>query len=44
MVTIVVEGVQGYSGSMPPRGGNPDLSDDQIREAVEYMVDQLNPK
>jgi len=41
MVTIVIDGVQGYSGAMPPRGGNPNLSDDQIREAVQYMVDQL---
>lgn len=41
MVTIVIEGVQGYSGAMPPRGGNPDLSDEQIRAAVQYMLDQL---
>ena len=41
MVTLVIEGVQGYSGAMPPRGGNPKLSDEQIREAVQYMVDQL---
>ena len=41
MVTSVVEGVQGYSEAMPPRGGNPDLSDEQIREAVQYMLDQL---
>lgn len=41
MVTIVVDGVQGYSGTMPPRGGNPDLSDEQIRMAVQYMLDQL---
>ncbi len=41
MVTIVIEGVQGYSGAMPPRGGNPNLSDEQIREAVQYMLDQL---
>jgi cytochrome c5 len=41
MVTTVIEGVQGYSGAMPPRGGNPSLSDDQIRSAVQYMVDRL---
>jgi len=41
MVTIVIEGVQGYSGAMPPRGGNPNLSDEQIRAAVQYMLDQL---
>ena len=41
MVTIVVEGVQGYSGEMPSRGGNPNLGDGQIREAVQYMLDHL---
>jgi cytochrome c5 len=41
MVTIVIEGVQGYSGVMPPRGGNRNLNDEQIREAVQYMLDQL---
>lgn len=41
MVTIVIEGVQGYSGAMPPRGGNPNLSDEQIRTTVQYMLDQL---
>ena len=41
MVIIVIDGVQGYSGAMPPRGGNPNLSDEQIREAVQYMLDQL---
>jgi cytochrome c len=41
MVALVIEGVQGYSGAMPPRGGNTKLTDDQIREAVQYMVDKL---
>ena len=41
MVTVVIEGVQGYSGAMPPRGSNPYLSDKQIRAAVQYMLDQL---
>ena len=41
MVTVVIEVVQGYSGAMPPRGGNPNLSDEQIRGAVQYMADQL---
>jgi cytochrome c5 len=41
MVEIVINGVQGYGGSMPPRGGNPNLTDEQIKAAVVYMVDQL---
>jgi len=27
-------------GSMPPKGGNSSLSDDQVRAAVNYMVEQ----
>ena len=27
---------------MPPKGGRPDLSDDQTRMAVDYMLDSLN--
>jgi cytochrome c5 len=23
---------------MPPRGGNPDLTDEQIQRAVQYMI------
>jgi cytochrome c5 len=33
-----VKGVQGSAGVMPPRGGNPALSDAELRAAVEYMV------
>lgn len=36
MVDNAIRGV----GSMPPKGGNPRLSDDEIRAAVEYMVEQ----
>jgi cytochrome c5 len=32
------KGVQGSAGVMPPRGGNPALSDAELRAAVEYMV------
>jgi len=28
-------------GGMPPKGGNAGLSDEQIRDAVEYMVAQV---
>ena len=36
---MVATAIQGLGG-MPPRGGNPALSDEEIREAVEFMLDQ----
>jgi cytochrome c5 len=33
-----IEGFQGKSGLMPPKGGRTDLSDDVIRLGVDYMV------
>lgn len=33
-----LEGFQGAAGFMPPKGGRVDLSDDEIREAVDFMV------
>jgi cytochrome c5 len=33
-----VNGVQGSAGVMPARGGNPALSDAEVRAAVDYMV------
>ena len=33
-----VNGVQGSTGAMPPKGGNPALSDAEVRAAVDYMV------
>ena len=41
LVTHAIEGFQGEAGYMPPRGGNSSLSDEQVRDAVQYMVDQV---
>lgn len=34
----VIAGMQGYEGAMPPRGGNPKLTDAEIRSAVDFMI------
>ena len=36
-----IRGYQGDSGFMPAKGGNPTLSDESVKAAVEYIVDQL---
>ncbi len=33
-----VQGYEGKKGSMPPRGGNPELSDDEVKNAISYMT------
>ena len=40
LATHAIEGFQGEAGYMPAKGGRSDLSDDQVRAAVQYMVDQ----
>jgi cytochrome c5 len=37
LVASVIKG----KGTMPPRGGNAKLSDDEIKAAVDYMVTQV---
>ena len=35
-----VNGIQGIAGVMPAKGGNPALSDTEVKTAVDYMVAQ----
>lgn len=39
-----LNGFQGKAGVMPPKGGRPDFTDDEIEAAVRYMVDQVKKK
>lgn len=36
-----IEGFTGSTGYMPPKGARLDLSDDEVNEAVDYMLSQL---
>mgnify|MGYP000108309949 FL=1 len=41
--TLVKHATEGYTGSlgmMPARGGNPSLSDEQVKATVEWMISQ----
>lgn len=35
-----IKGFTGSKGMMPPKGGNPSLSDEDVRAAVDYMAAQ----
>lgn len=39
----VLNGYQGSSGVMPPKGGRVDLSDDDVLAAMQYMLDAVGP-
>lgn len=44
METVVKHAIDGFTGDaglMPARGGNPDLSDEQVEAAVAWMMDNL---
>jgi cytochrome c5 len=41
LVDHAINGFQGDAGFMPAKGGRVDLSDDEIKSAVEYMLGEL---
>ncbi len=40
LIEHAINGYTGSAGYMPPKGGRVDLSDGEIADAVEYMVDE----
>ena len=42
VVTNAIDGYQGDLGIMPAKGGRMDLTDEQVKVTVEYMLDNLN--
>ena len=45
--TLIEHALNGYSGNtgeMPPRGGNPKLTDEEVTLAATYMVSQVTDK
>jgi cytochrome c5 len=41
LVQHAIAGFQGKSGVMPPKGGNADLTDDEVHRAVVYLANQV---
>ena len=41
LVQHAIAGFQGKAGVMPPKGGNADLSDDEVHRAVVHMANQV---
>ncbi len=41
MVNNAITGYTGDAGYMPPRGGKMDLTDEQVRVTVQWMIDNL---
>jgi cytochrome c5 len=39
LYTHAINGFQGTAGVMPPKGGMPSLSDEQVKAAVDYIVE-----
>jgi len=39
LVQNAIKGFKGTKGRMPPKGGNPSLSDADVKAAVQYMLD-----
>ena len=41
LVQHAIDGFQGETGVMPPKGGNPALTNEQVAASVEWMLDNL---
>jgi cytochrome c5 len=41
LYTHAIDGYQGAAGVMPAKGGNPALTDEQVRASVDWMLDNL---
>jgi cytochrome c5 len=41
LVKHATEGFKGAAGIMPPKGGNPSLTDEQVKSTVKWMLDNL---